>query len=128
MTIKVTYKTDNGLVFNTIIPCGTTDSNVMVATREYVNAYMQQHYNFNSIEVLNHRLSKKVGYSKVCNKQVKFCKVCGDSGPTVCTPAANCLNIPAEDALREAASAASYAFCWSILALSSIKAPVLADA
>lgn len=61
-TQKVTYLTEHGLVFNTIIPADNSNQAIEIMKREYA---------FDKITILKIRPSVKQKYTKVCNYRIK---------------------------------------------------------
>ena len=61
-TRKITYRTKEGLIFNTIIHADNADQAVGVMVREYA---------FDRITILKNKPSIKKGYSKCCNHRIK---------------------------------------------------------
>jgi hypothetical protein len=61
-TFKLTYQTNAGLIFNTIIHANNEDE---------CTGFMAREYAFDQIKILKIRPSVKQGYKKVCNYQVK---------------------------------------------------------
>ena len=59
---KVTYRTREGLVFNTIIHVDNSDQAIGIMTRQYA---------WDRIEILKIRPSVKQKYAKVCNYRIK---------------------------------------------------------
>lgn len=59
---KVTYRTKEGLVFNTLIPADNSDQAIGIMTRQYA---------WDRIQILKIRPSVKQKYSKVCNYRIK---------------------------------------------------------
>ena len=61
-TRKVTYRTKEGLIFNTIIHADNADQAIGIMVREYA---------FERITILKNRPSIKQKYAKVCNYRIK---------------------------------------------------------
>jgi hypothetical protein len=59
---KVTYRTKQGLVFNTLINAKNENEAIGIMTKEYL---------FSQIEILKVRPSVKQKYAKVCNYRIK---------------------------------------------------------
>jgi hypothetical protein len=59
---KVTYRTKEGLVFNTLLPANNDDDAIGIMVREYA---------FDRITVLKIRPSVKQKYAHVCNYRIK---------------------------------------------------------